>query len=139
MSRAERALTWGGEPVSPLSHDGLGEELWTEGENSSGLLATDATRSDRQLLAPRAGGACHGNRIRPGACGATTCMDPLNDNARSILALAISNKPGTIIKAERVLDAKLDELRGSRARRAAMDALLHELALPKRHARNWGS
>lgn len=139
MSRAERALTWGGEPVSPLSHDGLDEELWTEGENSSGLLATDATRADRRLLALRAGGACHGNRIRPGACGATTCMDPLNDNVRSILALATSYKPGTIIMAERVVDAKLDELRGSRARRAAMDALLHELALPTRHARNRGS
>ncbi|GMA76901.1 hypothetical protein GCM10025880_33180 [Methylorubrum aminovorans] len=123
----------------PLSHDGLDEELWTEGENSSGLLATDATRADRRLLALRAGGACHGNRIRPGACGATTCMDPLNDNVRSILALATSYKPGTIIMAERVVDAKLDELRGSRARRAAMDALLHELALPTRHARNRGS
>jgi hypothetical protein len=66
-------------------------------------------------------------------------MDPLNDNVRSILALATSYKPGTIIKAERVLDAKLDELRGSGARRGAMDALLHELALPKRHARNRGS
>ncbi|CAO4195142.1 hypothetical protein LFADAHJC_LOCUS3508 [Methylorubrum extorquens] len=66
-------------------------------------------------------------------------MDPFNDNVRSILALAISHKPGTIIKAERVLDAKLHELRGSRARRAAMDALLHELALPRRHVRKRSS
>ncbi|WP_238193912.1 hypothetical protein [Methylobacterium frigidaeris] len=57
---------------------------------------------------------------------------------RSILLLAASYKPGTIIKAERVVDAYLDEFQGYQARRAAMDALLRELALPERQARNRG-
>jgi hypothetical protein len=65
-------------------------------------------------------------------------MDTLDDTVRSILALAATYKPGTIIKAEQVVDAYLDEFRGYRARRAAMDALLRELASPERQARNRG-
>lgn len=65
-------------------------------------------------------------------------MDQLDETVRSILALAASYRPGTIIKAERVVDAYLDEFVGYRARRAAMDALLRELALPERRARNRG-
>lgn len=65
-------------------------------------------------------------------------MDPLDHTVRSILTLAAFYKPGTIIEAERVVDAYLDECEGYRARRAAMDALLVELASPERHARNRG-
>lgn len=65
-------------------------------------------------------------------------MDTLDDTVRSILALAATYKPGTIIKAERVVDEYLDEFKGYRARRAAMDALLRELASPERQARNRG-
>jgi|GEM_PF-2837896 len=65
-------------------------------------------------------------------------MDPLDHTVCSILTLAASYKPGTIIEAERVVDAHLDEFEGYRARRAAMDALLDELASPERHARNRG-
>lgn len=65
-------------------------------------------------------------------------MDPLDDAVRSILALAASYKPGTIIMAERVVDEYLDAFGGYRARRAAMDALLRELASPERRARNRG-
>ncbi|AWN37737.1 hypothetical protein [Methylobacterium radiodurans] len=65
-------------------------------------------------------------------------MDTLDDTMRSILALAATYRPGTIIKAEQVVDAYLDEFQGYRARRAAMDALLHELALPSHRARNRG-
>lgn len=65
-------------------------------------------------------------------------MDGLDEIVRSILALAASYKPGTIIKAERVVDDYLDGFEGYRARRAAMDALLHELALPGYRSRNRG-
>lgn len=65
-------------------------------------------------------------------------MDRLDETVRSILVLAASYKPGTIVRAERVVDAYLDGCEGYRARRAAMDALLHELALPKHRARNRG-
>jgi hypothetical protein len=64
--------------------------------------------------------------------------DQLDETVRSILALAASYRPGTIIKAERVVDAYLDDYEGYRARRAAMDALLRELALPEHRARNRG-
>lgn len=65
-------------------------------------------------------------------------MDPLDETVRSILGLAASCKPGTIIKAERVVDAYLGDFEGYRARRAAMDDLLRELALPEHRARNRG-
>ncbi|MEZ0253251.1 MAG: hypothetical protein ACAH20_20180 [Methylobacteriaceae bacterium] len=65
-------------------------------------------------------------------------MNSLDDTVRSILALAASYKPGTIIKAERVVDAYLGEFERYRSRRAAMDALLGELALPEHRARNRG-
>jgi hypothetical protein len=65
-------------------------------------------------------------------------MDELDETVRSILALAASYKPGTIIKAERLVDAYLDQFQGYRELRAAMDALLHELTLPERRARNRG-
>ncbi|BAU88799.1 hypothetical protein MPPM_0194 [Methylorubrum populi] len=65
-------------------------------------------------------------------------MDSLDDTVRTILALAASYRPGTIVRAERVVDAYLDDFEGYRGRRAAMDALLHELALPERRARNRG-
>jgi hypothetical protein len=65
-------------------------------------------------------------------------MDPLDDKVRSILALADSYKAGNIIKAERVVDAYLDNFQGYRALRAAMDTLLRELARPKHRARNRG-
>ncbi|MGX9981562.1 hypothetical protein [Methylobacterium fujisawaense] len=65
-------------------------------------------------------------------------MDQRDQTVRSILALAASYRPGTIIRAERVVDAYLDEFAGYRARRAAMDALLRELAMPERRARNRG-
>ena len=82
--------------------------------------------------------ARHASRNRPSARGAITGMDRLEDTVRSILALAASYKPGTIIKAERVVDAYLDQFEGYRARRVAMDALLHELAMPERRGRNRG-
>ncbi len=65
-------------------------------------------------------------------------MDQLDKTVGSILALAATYRPGTIVRAERVVDAYLDEFDGYRARRAAMDALLRELALPERRARNRG-
>ncbi|BAU88786.1 hypothetical protein MPPM_0181 [Methylorubrum populi] len=65
-------------------------------------------------------------------------MDQLDQTVRSILARAATYKPGTIIRAERVMDAYLDTFEGYQARRAAMDALLRELGLPERHARNRG-
>ncbi|URD35101.1 hypothetical protein M6G65_21500 [Methylobacterium tardum] len=65
-------------------------------------------------------------------------MDRLGETVRSILTLSASYKPGTIIRAEQVVDAYLGEHEGYRARRAAMDALLRELALPERRARNRG-
>lgn len=70
--------------------------------------------------------------------GATIRMDPLDDTVRSLLALAARYRPGTIIEAESVVDAYLARHHGYRARRAAMDALLAELALPQHHARNRG-
>ena len=75
---------------------------------------------------------------RPGAHGATDGMDHLKHTVRSILAHAGSYRPGTIIEAERIVDAYLDDFEGYWARRAAMYALLHELALPEHHARNRG-
>lgn len=65
-------------------------------------------------------------------------MDQLDETVRSILALAASYRPGTIIKAERVVDAYLDQFEGHWARRAAMVALLGELAMPERRIRNRG-
>lgn len=65
-------------------------------------------------------------------------MDTLDDTVRSILALAATYKPGTIIKAERVVDVYLDNFESYQARRAAMDALLRELASPARQACNRG-
>ena len=65
-------------------------------------------------------------------------MNRLDDTVRSLLALAASYKPGTIIAAERVVDAYLTQFQGFQARLAAMDALLHELALPEHRARNRG-
>ncbi len=65
-------------------------------------------------------------------------MGSLDQTVRSILAQAGSYKPGTIIEAERIVNAYLKDFEGYRARREAMDALLHELALPERHARNRG-
>jgi hypothetical protein len=65
-------------------------------------------------------------------------MNRLDDIVRSLLALAASYQPGTVIKAERVVDAYLTQFEGYHARRAAMDALLQELALPEHHARNRG-
>ncbi|GJD92374.1 hypothetical protein BHAOGJBA_5928 [Methylobacterium hispanicum] len=65
-------------------------------------------------------------------------MDQLDETVRSILALAATYKPGTIIRAERVVDAYLADFDGYRARRAAMDALLRELDLPERRTRNRG-
>jgi hypothetical protein len=57
---------------------------------------------------------------------------------RSLLSLAASYKPGTITEAERVVDAYLTQFQDLQARLAAMDALLHELALPEHRARNRG-
>lgn len=81
-----------------------------------------------------------GNAIRNrlGSHGTFGVMARPQHTVRSILALAGSYKPGTIIKAERVVDAYLDDFQGYRARRAAADALLDELASPERHARNRG-
>lgn len=79
---------------------------------------------------------CSRERCTP--YGASIGMDRLDETVRSILALSASYRPGTIVSAERVVDAYLGEHEGYRARRAAMDALLHELALPERRARNRG-
>jgi hypothetical protein len=65
-------------------------------------------------------------------------MKRLDDTVRSLLALAACYRPGTIIEAERMVDAYLIQFEGYHARRSAMDALLHELALPERRARNRG-
>jgi hypothetical protein len=65
-------------------------------------------------------------------------MDTLDNTVRSILALTAAYKPGIIVEAERVVDSYLDEFLGYRARRAAMEALLRELASPERQARNRG-
>ena len=77
-------------------------------------------------------------RNRDAMLGATIRMDPLEATVRALLALAARYRPGTIIEAERVVDSYLARHRGYRARRAAMDALLAELALPEQHARNRG-
>lgn len=65
-------------------------------------------------------------------------MDQLDGTVRSLLTLAARYRPGTIVEAERVVDFYLARFEGYRARRAAMDALLHELARPEHHARNRG-
>ncbi|GJE42258.1 hypothetical protein [Methylobacterium soli] len=65
-------------------------------------------------------------------------MTLLDDTVLSLLALAASYKPGTIIEAERAVDAYLTQFQGIQARLAAMDALFHELALPEHRARNRG-
>ena len=65
-------------------------------------------------------------------------MTLLDDTVLSLLALAASYKPGTISEAERAVDAYLTQFQGIQARLAAMDALLHELALPEHRARNRG-
>ena len=65
-------------------------------------------------------------------------MDQLDNTVRSLLALAASYKPGTIIAAEQVVDGYLTQFQGCQARLAAMDALLHELALPEHRACNRG-
>ena len=65
-------------------------------------------------------------------------MDRLDRTVRSLLALAASYQPGTIIAAERVVDAYLTQFESYQARRAAMDVLLCELALPEHQIRNRG-
>ena len=72
------------------------------------------------------------------AFGATDCMDPLEYTVHTLLALAARYRPGTIIKAVRVVDAYLAEFQGYEARRNAMVALLEELAMPERQACNRG-
>ena len=62
----------------------------------------------------------------------------VHETMRSLLALAASYKTGNVTEAERVVDAYLTQFQGYRARLAAMDALLHELALPEHRARNRG-
>lgn len=70
--------------------------------------------------------------------GATSRMDPLDDTVRTLLALSARYRPGTIIEAERVVDAYLAHFPVYEARRTAMVALLEELAMPKHQARNRG-
>jgi len=65
-------------------------------------------------------------------------MDMLDDTVRTLLALSARYRVGTIIEAERAVDAYLGGFRGYQTRRAAMDALLLELALPEHRARNRG-
>lgn len=65
-------------------------------------------------------------------------MDHVRETVRSLVSLAGSYRPGTIIEAEQVVDTYLAAFRGYRARRAAMDALLHELASAAHRARNRG-
>lgn len=70
--------------------------------------------------------------------GATISMGWLDETVRSLLALAARYEPGIIIEAERVIDVYLARFQGYEARRNAMVALLEELALPERQARNRG-
>lgn len=65
-------------------------------------------------------------------------MDMLDDTVRTLLALSARYRVGTIIEAECAVDTYLGEFPGYRARRAAVDALLLELALPEHRARNRG-
>lgn len=65
-------------------------------------------------------------------------MDHVDETVRSLVTLADSYCPGTIIEAEQVVDTYLAAFEGYRARRTAMDALLHALAFPVHRARNRG-
>ena len=62
----------------------------------------------------------------------------VHETMRSLLALAASYRSGNVTEAERVVDAYLTHFEGYQERVAAMDALLHELALPEHRARNRG-
>jgi hypothetical protein len=65
-------------------------------------------------------------------------MDHLHETVCRLVSLAGSYQPGVIYKAEQVVDSYLAASRGYSARRAAMDALLDELASPANCAFNRG-
>jgi len=66
-------------------------------------------------------------------------MDPLRETVCHLVSLAGSYRPGIISEAEQVVDTYLAAFPGYRARRAAMDSLLDELAAPVNRAFNRGS
>ena len=65
-------------------------------------------------------------------------MDHLHETVCHLVSLAGSYHPGTIVEAEQVVDLYLAASPGYRARRAAMDALLDELASPVNRVFNRG-
>ncbi|WP_456160402.1 hypothetical protein [Methylobacterium fujisawaense] len=62
----------------------------------------------------------------------------MDETVRLLVNLACSYRPGTIIAAEQAVDTYLAAFEGYRARKAAIDALYHELASPIHRARNRG-
>ena len=65
-------------------------------------------------------------------------MKRLRETVHRLVSLAASYRVGTINEAEQVVDAYLIAFLGYRARKAAMDALLHELHSPRLRAHNRG-
>jgi len=65
-------------------------------------------------------------------------MAHLHETVCHLVSLAGSYRPGMILKAEKAVDTYLAAFPGYRARRAAMDALLEELASPVNRAFNRG-
>lgn len=65
-------------------------------------------------------------------------MDRLHETVCHLVSLAGSYSPGIILEAEQVVDIYLTAFSGYPARRAALDALLDELASPVNRAFNRG-
>jgi len=65
-------------------------------------------------------------------------MDHLQETVCRLVSLAGSYQPGVIHEAEQVVDSYLAASRGYPTRRAAIDALLSELASPTNRAFNRG-
>ena len=65
-------------------------------------------------------------------------MDHLHETVCRLVSLAGSYQPGIINEAEQVVDTYLAAFHGYPTRRAAMDALLDELASPVNRAFNRG-
>lgn len=74
----------------------------------------------------------------PASSCATRRMDHMHETVCSLVNLAGTYRPCAIIEAALVVDTYLAAFRGYRARKAAIDSLLEELASPAHRVRNRG-